>query len=164
VENAGTLAAKIKLNFTVEDGGLMDALWFDFVQVKGGAVVGAFQKRPMSELETIADGMELPLLANENVLFILIDGMDESAGNAFMEKTFSADVAIVATQYTEEKDGFGSNQYDKDAAYAWTGDTDDESYCGCCVPGHRSQYRSASRPTKRSASIHARSDPHPFPA
>ena len=126
VENAGTLAAKIKLNFTVEDGGLMDALWFDFVQVKGGAVVGTFQKRPMSELETIADGMELPLLANENVQFILVYGMDESAGNAFMEKTFSADVAIVATQYTEEKDGFGSNQYDKDAAYAWTGDTDDE--------------------------------------
>ena len=127
VENAGTLATKIKLNFTVEDGGLMDALWFDFVQVKDGKVVGMFQKRPMSELETIADGMELPLLANENVQFILIYGMDESAGNAFMEKTFSADVAILAAQYTEEEDGFGSDQYDKDAEYAWDGvstDTD----------------------------------------
>ncbi len=118
VENAGTLAAKLILEFKVTDNGLMDALWFDFVQVKDGAVVGAFQKRPMSGLETIADGMELPLLAGENVQFILIYGMNESAGNAFMEKTFSADVAIVATQYTEEKDGFGSNQYDKDAAYA----------------------------------------------
>ncbi len=117
VENAGTLAAKIKLDFTVEDGSLTDALWFDFVQVKDGAVVGAFQKRPMSELETIADGMELPLLANENVQFILVYGMNESAGNAFMEKTFSADVAILAAQYTEEEDGFGSEQYDKDAAY-----------------------------------------------
>ena len=83
--------------------------------VKDGAVVGMFQKRPMSELETIADGMELPLLAGENVQFILIYGMNESAGNAFMEKTFSADVAISATQYTYEKDGFGSDQYDKDA-------------------------------------------------
>ena len=117
VENAGTLATKIKLNFTVEDGGLMDALWFDFVQVKDGKVVGMFQKRPMSELETIADGMELPLLANENVQFILVYGMDESAGNAFMEKTFSADVAILAAQYTEEEDGFGSDQYDAQAQY-----------------------------------------------
>ena len=115
VENAGTLAAKIRLEFQIMDGSLTDALWFDFVQVKDGAVVGAFQKRPMSELETIADGMELPLLANENVQFILIYGMDESAGNAFMNKTFSADVAISATQYTEEVDGFGSDQYDKDA-------------------------------------------------
>ena len=127
VENAGTLAAKIRLEFQIMDGSLTDALWFDFVQVKDGAVVGAFQKRPMSELETIADGMELPLLANENVQFILVYGMDESAGNAFMEKTFSADVAIVAAQYTEEEDGFGSDQYDKDAEYAWDGvstDTD----------------------------------------
>jgi len=85
------------------DGSLTDALWFDFVQVKDGAVVGAFQKRPMSELETIADGMELPLLANENVQFILVYGMNESAGNAFMEKTFSADVAILAEQYTKEE-------------------------------------------------------------
>ena len=115
IENAGTLAAKLILEFKVTDNGLMDALWFDFVQVKDGAVVGAFQKRPMSELETIADGMELPLLAGENVQFILIYGMNESAGNAFMEKTFSADVAISATQYTYEKDGFGSDQYDKDA-------------------------------------------------
>lgn len=28
VENAGTLAVKVKLNFTVKDGGLSDALWF----------------------------------------------------------------------------------------------------------------------------------------
>ena len=33
VQNNGTLAAKIKLDFTVIDGGLQDALWFDFVQV-----------------------------------------------------------------------------------------------------------------------------------
>ena len=62
VENAGTLAAKIKLDFTVNDGGLMDALWFDFVRVEKGEVKGEFTSRPMNELETIADGLELPLL------------------------------------------------------------------------------------------------------
>ena len=131
VENAGTLAAKIRLEFQIMDGSLTDALWFDFVQVKDGAVVGAFQKRPMSELETIAKMLELPLLANENVQFILVYGMNESAGNAFMEKTFSADVAILATQYTEEEDGFGSDQYDKDASWPlsiWDGESVDTSW------------------------------------
>ena len=117
VENAGTLAAKIKLDFTVTDGGLMDALWFDFVQVKDGAIVGEFARKPMSELETIAEGFELPLLKGENVQFILVYGMNEGASNTYMEKTFTADVAIAAAQYTEEKDGFGNNQYDKGANY-----------------------------------------------
>ena len=40
VENAGTLSAKIKLEFSVMDGGLMEALWFDFVKVENGAAVG----------------------------------------------------------------------------------------------------------------------------
>ena len=127
VENAGTLAAKIKLDFTVNDGGLMDALWFDFVRVEKGEVKGEFTRRPMNELETIADGLELPLLKDENVQFILVYGMDESAGNTFMNKTFTADVTILAAQYTEEKDGFGNDRYDAAARYAWDGvsvDTD----------------------------------------
>ena len=124
MENAGTLAAKIKLDFTVTDGGLMDALWFDFVQVKDGAIVGEFTRKPMSELETIAEGFELPLLKGENVQFILVYGMNEGASNTYMEKTFIADVAIAAAQYTEEKDGFGNNQYDKGAAWPLTNDED----------------------------------------
>ena len=125
VENAGTLAAKIKLDFTVNDGGLMDALWFDFVRVEKGEVKGEFTRRPMNELETIADGLELPLLKDENVQFILVYGMDESAGNTFMNKTFTADVTILAAQYTEEKDGFGNDRYD--AAAEWPVDPDKEA-------------------------------------
>ena len=125
VENAGTLSAKIKLEFSVMDGGLMEALWFDFVKVENGAAVGNFTRRPMSELESIADGLELPLLENgDNVQFILIYGMDENAGNGFMGKTFTADVTILATQYTGEKDGFGNDQYDKGAEWplsVWDG-------------------------------------------
>ena len=55
VENEGTLAAKIKVDFTVEDGGLMEALWFDFVKVENGEVKGNFTRRPMNTLETFAD-------------------------------------------------------------------------------------------------------------
>lgn len=118
VENEGTLAAKIKLDFTVEDGGLMEALWFDFVQVENGEVKGNFTRRPMNTLETFAENLELPLLENgDNVQFILVYGMYESAGNAFKDKSFTVDVAILATQYTKEEDGFGSKDYDAQAEY-----------------------------------------------
>ena len=118
VENEGTLAAKIKVDFTVEDGGLMEALWFDFVKVENGEVKGNFTRRPMNTLETFAENLELPLLEKgDNVQFILVYGMDENAGNTFKEKSFTVDVAILATQYTKEEDGFGNDQYDKDAKY-----------------------------------------------
>ncbi|GAA6395417.1 pectate lyase-like adhesive domain-containing protein [Solibaculum mannosilyticum] len=118
VQNNGTLAAKIKLEFALTDGGLQDALWFDFVQVKDGQVTGQFTKRPMSELATIAQNLELPVLAGQNVQFILVYGMNEEAGNEYQDKSFSADIMIQATQYTEEEDGFGNPNYDADAQYA----------------------------------------------
>ena len=43
VENAGTLAVKIKLDFETA-GDLTDALWFDFIQVKSGEVTGSFAR------------------------------------------------------------------------------------------------------------------------
>ncbi len=117
VSNNGTLAAKIKLEFDVTDGGLMDALWFDFVQVdETGAVQGQLIERPMSTLEALS-AREIPLSAGESVSFVLIYGMNEEAGNEYQDKTFEADVTILATQYTEETDGFGDNQYDADANY-----------------------------------------------
>lgn len=124
VRNDGTISAKIRIDFTVQDGGLADALWFDFVQVKDGVASGKFEKRPMSTLETFAQNLELPLSAGENVQFILLYGMDDNAGNGFMGKTFTADVAILATQFTGEEDGFGNNQYDADAEWplsVWDG-------------------------------------------
>ncbi|MCO7137276.1 hypothetical protein NIF40_07005 [[Clostridium] leptum] len=126
VQNNGTLAAKIKLEFVLTDGGLQDALWFDFVQVKGGKVTGQFTKRPMSELATIAQDLELPVLKDESLQFILVYGMNEEAGNEYQDKNFSADIAILATQYTEEEDGFGNDQYDKDAEYLTTVSTTED--------------------------------------
>ncbi len=41
VRNSGSLAAKIKLNFAVNDGGLQNALWFDFQQYLADGYVAA---------------------------------------------------------------------------------------------------------------------------
>ena len=116
VKNDGSLAAKIKLSFAVEDGGLQNALWFDFVQVKDGAVTGQFTEREMSTLTTVADAIELPLMPESEISFILLYGMKEEAGNEYMGKSFSADVTILAAQNAVEEDSF-DGQYDKDAEY-----------------------------------------------
>ena len=118
VTNSGSLAAKVKLAFQVTDGGLQNALWFDFVKVaENGTVEGTFQKRPMSSLAAVADKVEVSLSAKESVQFVLVYGMDEGAGNEYQGKTFTADVIINATQLSEETDGFGNADYDKNATY-----------------------------------------------
>lgn len=118
VTNNGSLAAKVKLAFQVTDGGLQNALWFDFVKLnEDGSVAGTFTKRPMSQLATVADGVEVSLSAKKSVRFVLVYGMDETAGNEYQGKTFTADVTINATQLSEETDGFGNADYDKNATY-----------------------------------------------
>ena len=117
VTNKGSLAAKVKLDFTVTDGGLMNALWFDFVQVTDEGQSGQFTKRPMNTLEQFAEAPEFSLASGESISFILMYGMYEEAGNVYQGKEFTADVSIIAKQDTVETDGFGSDQYDKDAVY-----------------------------------------------
>ena len=134
VNNAGTLAAKIKLSFTVADKGLQNALWFDFVKVENGAVVGNFTEREMSTLASFAKNIELSLEASESTSFILLYGMKEEAGNEYMGKSFSADVSILAKQDTVETDGFG-NQYDKDAEYPIVTQADFEAALENAKPG-----------------------------
>lgn len=119
VQNSGTLAAKIKLEFVLSDGGLADALWFDFLQVDSeGNITGSFERKPISQLTAAAEAFgEVPLLRDESIQFILVYGMDESAGNTYQDKTFTADVSILAAQYTYETDGFNSSEYDSLAGY-----------------------------------------------
>lgn len=111
VTNNGTLAADVQVKFDVKDGGLMNALWFDFINTENGQ----FTKRPMSQLAALGDATTITLEKGQSVSFILVYGMNEEAGNEYQGKDFSADVKIIATQATVEKDGFGSDQYDKDA-------------------------------------------------
>ena len=117
VTNNGTLAAKIKLQFTTS-GDLTDALWFDFIQIDDtGAPTGTFTQRPMSTLATFAENLELPLDAGATVRFVLVYGMNTGAGREYMDDTFTADVTILATQNTKEADGFGNTDYDEPALY-----------------------------------------------
>ena len=118
VTNTGTLATKIRLQFSVS-GDLTDALWFDFVQVTSdGSVTGSFTKRPMNTLATFAEDLEIPLSAdNGTVYFVLLYGMNQDAGNEYQNVSFSADVSILAKQDTVEADGFGDHQYDTGATY-----------------------------------------------
>ena len=117
VVNEGTLAAEIKLDFETS-GELTGALWFDFVKVENGKITGKFEKRPMKTLGEVAQALELPIINKDDTLqFILVYGMYEEAGNEYMGESFTADVTILAKQYTYEKDGFGSSDYDENAKY-----------------------------------------------
>ena len=117
VKNEGTLATEIKLSFETS-GELEGALWFDFVKVENDQATGKFEKRPMNTLSTFAANMEFPIINKGDTLqFILVYGMYEEAGNKYKDKDFTADVTILAKQYTYEKDGFGSSDYDENAKY-----------------------------------------------
>lgn len=114
VTNTGSLATNVQVKFDVKDGGLMNALWFDFINVENGQ----FTKRPMSQLAALGDATTVTLEAKESVSFILVYGMNEEAGNEYQGKDFSADVKIIATQAPVEEDGFGNPNYDEDANIA----------------------------------------------
>lgn len=112
VTNTGDLATNIRLSFDLEDGGLMDALWFDFIQVGESGATGTFTPREMSTINALAQSTVVKLEANKSVSFILVYGMDKEAGNTYQGKSFSADVTVMATQATSETDGFGNPNYD----------------------------------------------------
>ena len=120
VKNKGNLDAKVKLDFDTVDDGLESALWFDFIMInEDNNAIGNFEKKPMSSLQTVADYTGyLPLNSNSELRFIFVYGMDESAGNEYKEKSFSAKVYINATQLNFENDSFGPD-YDKNAPYAY---------------------------------------------
>ncbi len=128
VTNNGTLAAKVKLDFSVIESELAGALWYDFIRVTDGAAQGTFTKRPMSTLEEM-EALEFPLESGENLRFILVYGMDEEAGNAFQGKSFAADVTILAKQAPKETDGFDNPDYDAEADYpVWDGTSADTTW------------------------------------
>lgn len=65
---------------------------------------------------------------NGNADYVMIAlHMPESAGNEYQKlKTGYFDILIRATQNTYEQDGFGSDQYDKNAELPWDGVTEEE--------------------------------------
>ena len=112
IKNDGSLAAKVKLQFDITDNSLSDALWFAVLDIKE-----ANGRQRVSTINETLDSIELSLTPNNFEDLVFVFGMDEEAGNEYMNKSFAASLSIYATQYTYEEDGFGSDQYDKDAVY-----------------------------------------------
>ncbi len=129
VQNQGTLSIKYNINLEILEDGLAPALEFavaDGVQYGGLSSWDEVSAGANVVADYIVDGMinaapQGQLSAGETEYFALAVHMAEEAGNEYMNESFAMDVRVVAGQYTEETDGFGSNQYDDDAPYE-TGD------------------------------------------
>lgn len=67
--------------------------------------------------DVATDGAIQSLLPGQSKKIELIVHMMEEAGNEYMNDSITFDIAIVATQYTYEKDEWDNDQYDKDALY-----------------------------------------------
>ena len=124
VKNDGSLAAKIKLHFNVEDGGLQDALWFALATTDGEQEI-QLNRQPMSGLNEALNALsDLVLMPKgttgskfgDTIDIIFAYGMNEEAGNEYQKRSFEATMSILATQYTYEHDSF-DDQYDKNAGY-----------------------------------------------
>lgn len=129
VQNKGSLALKYNINLEVLEDDLAPALLF---AVENGAVYEDIKAwSDVSDMantvaDYIVDGVisaapQGKLLAGQTEYFALAVHMDENAGNTYQGKGFAMDLRLVAGQYSEETDGFGSKDYDKDAPYE-TGD------------------------------------------
>ena len=134
VQNKGSLALKYNILLDVTDNGLAGALEYavldgaqasdladvtDWEALKamegaqtGDIAAGRTIAAPNGCLDEIANGTK-----DETDYFALAVHMKEDAGNEYQGKDITIDVTVVATQATAEEDGFGNDQYDKDATY-----------------------------------------------
>ena len=126
IGNAGTLALKYQVDLVVK--GEVSAL-ADVIDVYYRKDAGAVSALPnsldgltrvgtLSEVLEKTGGAATGHLSMNGADFATIAlHMQEGAGNAYQELSVgtSFDIVVRATQYTEEEDGFGNNQYDKDA-------------------------------------------------
>ncbi len=143
VQNKGSLAINYNLLFDIVDGdpGLIGSLEYAVLDGKkaadvtaksweelkaiDGAQVGELQAgettaAPNGTLDEIVRGEE-----NETDYFALAVHMKENAGNEYQNGSITIDLTLVAKQAMAEEDGFGSNEYDKDASYPVSVDVED---------------------------------------
>lgn len=148
VDNMGSLAAKVQLSFDVtNDSGLSKALWFKVTSGTGKSYSEMINTKPtegpvystdtnvicMSELKKWKDDLDVVLEGhNEGTpetewrnWYLIEYGMYADAGIEYMNGSLTTDIHFNATQAPYEEDGFGSDQYDKDAEIAWSGETDE---------------------------------------
>ena len=128
IRNTGSLALKYQIQIvaTGEVSELADVI--DVYYIKGGQQIAS--RAALEELEpvgTLSKVLAEPYAASGHLLTGDTDSTDvatialkmqEGAGNAYQGLSIGSEFAVqlTATQYTYETDGFGSNQYDKDAS------------------------------------------------
>ena len=126
IGNNGTLALKYQVDLVVngEASALADVI--DVYYRKDAGAVTALPKNldgmtrvgTLSEVLEQTDGAATGHLSKGGADFATIAlHMQESAGNTYQKLSIGAsfDIVVSATQYTEEKDGFGNDQYDAGA-------------------------------------------------
>ncbi len=103
IENTGTLALKYELTFVTYDEGLQEALWYKITEattLPGGSVPTFEEREQMGLISSdIQDG---DLTPGESIIYRIDYGMNESAGNTYMDKGFSADIIVTATQTNDK--------------------------------------------------------------
>ena len=126
IGNNGTLALKYEVDLVVNGGTSALADVIDVYYRKDAGAVSALPDSldgltkvgTLSELLAETRGAATGHLSAGGADFATIAlHMQEGAGNAYQELSVgtSFDIVVRATQYTEEEDGFGNNQYDADA-------------------------------------------------
>lgn len=98
VTNSGSLDVQLTLDAVVLEEGLEDALWYDFVKVDSTDVIGDLTERPMNELEKFISQFTFTVEAEDTLSFVLLYGLDDSAGDSYQDKTYEADIILIATQ------------------------------------------------------------------
>ncbi len=150
VRNVGSLALKYNLSTTVysetasinvygDEFKLSDYIVMYGKRTDGGdplsdAMMQAYLTNPVAWQFAENDRKEFGkaldsdamLLAGATQYYIIAAKMPTNVGNEANHKTgvdaptIKFGIDLLATQYTQEKDGYGSNQYDKDATYPFT--------------------------------------------
>ena len=132
VENIGSLAVKYELSF--QSGDLSQSKGIEnvidvYVDDVSVGTLATFLNGSAFDSGTLEAG------ASSAARSVYLK-MQESAGNTYQGAVATFDILLKATQAPVEKDGFGDDQYDKDAAYAWDGATKTE-----VVPDQDGVYR-----------------------
>ena len=99
VHNAGSLAAKVKLYFSVQDNGLQNALWFAAASRDGAITVN---RAPMANITETMNAKEFEVQPGQDTDIVLAYGMDAGAGSEYENKSVSIACTIIAAQVDEE--------------------------------------------------------------
>ncbi len=137
ITNHGSLDATIALNAVAVDGGLQDALWFDFIPVTEGTTTFTFTAQPIATLASVVSATPVELLAatdgtESKLQFILVYGMLDSAGNTYQNTEYTADITITATQQGEENNVVYASSIDDITALNTATDATDKTVILLC--------------------------------